>query len=527
KYLVFSLVLLNSVYSMYAQTYRSFEKWMPRPTAPYSLKNTAYCESYNGENTWAVFQIDSMQGSAVKGRQQWLMRMDINGNNLWSTKLVCKNSYVNSIIPCSDDGALLTGQIPNGTYWAGWLCKVDKYGNIQWTYKYAPTTPHNFHFKKTFLYENTFYVLGHKIYSTYSLPVILKLDTLGNIIWSKEYKEYPASHYPGFIGKVKDNVITFSTAVSDNGTAYICDIDTSGKVVWNRLYKVKYPTLDALIPIDVFKLNDNSFLISAGHTYFSAFVIDTSGSVLWNNYIPHQDYNINFQPLIEENNKIYSFASPLQSIFYKDSIKQSFGVVYQNLNIGPYPDTYVYYSNNMFNHKPKNSRNMVSLIASKIYPSSNVWLKKTDTTLSDTYCPKIVKYLKDTVPLLKDSSITISNYGMSLTKTAVPGLTYPLNIQWTFECGKIAPSSIITPSTPVFNLVLYPNPAQEHITLRTELKNYELRLWDSYGRLLYKALNMSQGEYMLPVSHLPQGTYHIECVCNQQHFVQTFVKIQP
>ncbi len=525
---VFSLFILLIVScSVYSQNYSSFEKWMPKPTSPYVLKNTAYCESYHGENTWVVYQIDSVVGSSIKGRQQWVMRMDMNGNNLWSRKLVCNNSYVNSITPTPDDGVILTGHTPNGSYWIGWLCKIDKEGIIQWSHKYNSSASQNFYYKKALFYSNYIYILAHKIYSTYSLPVIVKTDTLGNVIWCKEYQAYTATHYPGFIGCIKEKLITFSTSVSDNGSAYLCDIDTSGKVVWNRMYKLKYSTLDALIPIDVSKITDNTFLVSAGHTYLSAFILDSLGTVLWNNYIPSQQYNVNFLPLIQENNKIYSFAAPLQTIFHRDSVKNATGTVFLNLNIGSYPNSNVYYSNNIFNHKHKNKSNIISVVANPLYTGSNIWLKKIDTTIFfDESCSKIVKYVKDTTLLVKDSAITVSNYTTSLSASSLISMVYPLNLQWTFECGKLAPSSIISQHKPTFNLVLYPNPAQEAITIRTDLKNYDIRVWDSYGKLLHSSYNIQQSDYTLPIEYLPQGTYHIECISNNQHYVQTFVKIQ-
>lgn len=92
------------------------------------------------------------------------MRMDMNGNNLWSRKNICTNQdYVFSIISTPDDGALLTGITSNGGYNASWICKLNKDGEIQWAKKYYDITPYSHSsFSQSIYKDGYYYVYGNR-----------------------------------------------------------------------------------------------------------------------------------------------------------------------------------------------------------------------------------------------------------------------------------------------------------------------------------------------------------------------------
>lgn len=513
-YVVLFILLLN-VISAKAQTYSSFEKWMPKPTAPYSLKNTAYCESYHGGNAWVVYQIDSMQGSTIKGQQQWLMRMDMDGNNLWSKRLVCTNSdYVMSIVSTPDDGALLTGVTNNAGYNAGWLCKVDKEGNIQWAKRYNDVISFtNSIFFQTTYKDGYFYVFGNRKISSTNYLSLSKTDTLGNMIWTRHYKETALNLYidPYFITSIPNRNEIILVGCSSNYASLI-KTDTSGNaILWNKTYTPIHHIIGGSLRIRQIVPFQNKLYISNNvNNKAQIVVLDSLGNIEWKRY--------NTDPYFE-----YFFSIKTNSSLISNSMRGNSLIQGTNdINPKKYQNTYSLFSPDFVSVFSKSN---AGVNISSVYYTSKIWMNKIDTTMTFE-CPTSSLTSRDTT-LMKDTTSAFSIIKPTYNTTSLSILrTEPLNLQWTLECGKLAPSSIISHNSPAFNLVLYPNPAQESITIRTDFKNYELRLWDSYGKLLYTAPNIQQSEYMIPIMHLPQGTYHAECISNNQHYVQTFVKIQ-
>ncbi len=95
-------------------------------------------------------------------------------------------------------------------------------------------------------------------------------------------------------------------------------------------------------------------------------------------------------------------------------------------------------------------------------------------------------------------------------------------------------SSIITQSvstclglTPflVLNSVfsIYPNPVGSVLTVRSEIKNSSVKIYNTLGKLVYKS-DLFESEIKLNVNDLPAGIYFIECGSGNNISVKKFVK---
>ena len=62
------------------------------------------------------------------------------------------------------------------------------------------------------------------------------------------------------------------------------------------------------------------------------------------------------------------------------------------------------------------------------------------------------------------------------------------------------------------NITIYPNPTYDKVTIQSELKNIEIKLYDITGKLI----NSSIEENTLSLEHLESGVYFIKTRVNKE-----------
>jgi hypothetical protein len=204
-----------------------------------------------------------------------IIRVDQSGNLLWA-----HTHYINgilefrSIVPTSDSGFIVCGRIehfaPNQTNIC--LLKIDSVGNVSWSKEYGGTI-----FSEMGIYAAQTNDSGYIIMGTYdvSSTLIIKVDSIGNVIWSyifgnaifeNDYKIYQTSD-GGFVMSG-----FYSNKVS------LIKINDIGTFQWARLYQ---PDGSAICP-GLELTNDGGFIL-AGQTNNKSYVIKTNslGDTLW------------------------------------------------------------------------------------------------------------------------------------------------------------------------------------------------------------------------------------------------------
>ena len=104
-------------------------------------------------------------------------------------------------------------------------------------------------------------------------------------------------------------------------------------------------------------------------------------------------------------------------------------------------------------------------------------------------------------------------YGI-IIKVGTDGCIDILNCPPGLETGNSEPQpeDLLSP-------VIFPNPATDFIQIRQNnaiSTPYALRLYDTYGHLLYSAKELHEETYSMSIQHLPAGTYLLEIRTGQQ-----------
>ncbi|MEP7320035.1 MAG: T9SS type A sorting domain-containing protein, partial [Panacibacter sp.] len=126
--------------------------------------------------------------------------------------------------------------------WAGFIIKSDQYGNIIWSKDYSNSKQSSFRkIRKTD--DNGYIILGFGRDTRYgsSFFQLLKIDSIGNVEWSKSYNNKSStSCIPENIKQLSDgSYVICGTYVQGRMLRYVfvTRVDVNGKIIWDNVYE--------------------------------------------------------------------------------------------------------------------------------------------------------------------------------------------------------------------------------------------------------------------------------------------------
>ncbi len=174
------------------------------------------------------------------GLDSWLMRLDLNGDTLW-TKRISQPLDLCAITETLDGGFLATGttRTQNRDILA-W--KFDLRGDSIWMKVYADTLSTEGNYTVLLRPDSSFVITGYTSANGYDM-LVMHIDSVGNLLWRNTYGG------PGFEGG------TMAAPTSDGGyiltttggspffsNIWVAKIDSAGDTVWTRNYLEVFPT---------------------------------------------------------------------------------------------------------------------------------------------------------------------------------------------------------------------------------------------------------------------------------------------
>ena len=234
-----------------------------------------------------------------------LIKLDFSGNILWYKKL---SIGVFQFIKKTTNGDLIIAGSSSTTLF---ISKIDIYGNLLWSKNYK--IPGIFQFKATFLdldlNENLFIGGDLNYLTTNTHPYLIKLDSLGNKIFVKEYA-HNFSIMEGLCGKVTSTG-DLIFGMEPEGIKFgfgsqlvLSKIDNNGNLIYSLLkeknshsypYKLKLmndnnigvlaPLYDSISKTLFLKLDENENYSCANDSILNFSTIDTTITYVGSSYI--------------------------------------------------------------------------------------------------------------------------------------------------------------------------------------------------------------------------------------------------
>ncbi len=136
-----------------------------------------------------VGSIENSEGMALTDTDVFAVKIDLNGNLLWSHKYGCnRNDDGYGVVEASDGGYVLTGLTNINGGGDVWLLKVDYNGNELWNKTYTKASYDEGH-SIVATSDGGYTIVGN----TYAYPEraydvwLIKVDSLGNILWNQTF----------------------------------------------------------------------------------------------------------------------------------------------------------------------------------------------------------------------------------------------------------------------------------------------------------------------------------------------------
>ena len=190
------------------------------------------------------FVVAASSYSFGNGVQFYILKTDKNGDTLWTKNYGgAQNDYV-ECLTTDNHGRFYFGGFSKsfGGKNKRYLIKLNSEGDTLWT-KYFPATNQENIGNMKFTKDNHLILCGASLTSgSTGLSFIMKLDTMGNVIWEKYNADLLK---PEDIIETKDGgyaMIGYAPGLSPAKTA-LAKTDKNGKLMWSKLYKSQFSTV--------------------------------------------------------------------------------------------------------------------------------------------------------------------------------------------------------------------------------------------------------------------------------------------
>lgn len=168
------------------------------------------------------------------------------------------------------------------------LNKLDRYGNLKWTKYYGDSLNDNGLYMDTTA-DGNLILVGETYSSATDLDILVyKIDTAGNVIWSKKYGTPPVNESGNFIIQTSDGgyaLCGFRSDASGFNDSYIIKINSMGDTLWTKMVG----GIDNDYSHEITEIPGGKYIVTADTKSFGAggydievFALDASnGNIIW------------------------------------------------------------------------------------------------------------------------------------------------------------------------------------------------------------------------------------------------------
>ena len=223
-----------------------------------------------------------------------VIRTDIDGNQVWQTRLAgTKDDFITGITTSDDGGFILVGNTyssPLDTAYSDIIViKIDDGGFVYWSKTFGST---DYDEAQSVIRsgDGGYIVLGSSMsYTSVTKSALaMKIDDAGNQVWTNTSDSFSSNYFYAGDQTGDGNYIavggTFNGAGGTGFDNYISKIDTAGNIIWSK----SHGTNGSEFAYDVKSTSDGGYLVcgvtstnTAGDADMSVTKLDASGDIVW------------------------------------------------------------------------------------------------------------------------------------------------------------------------------------------------------------------------------------------------------
>lgn len=218
----------------------------------------------------------------------WIFKLDQAGNILWSNaiKILSGQNKPASIDKCTDGGFIIAGNCntPTNIGVLSFLLKIDSLGNVVWSKVYGNNIPNTGYYGIQTL-DNGFLLATDAQAGIYTDICVIKTDSVGDTLWTRTFGN-PGYDSPACIRQRSDSsyILVGNTFNANNWDIYLTELDAYGNIIWKMQYGDSLSNTENLIQIT----NDGDYFIvgsdqisSSNYGQVLLMKIDKAGMILW------------------------------------------------------------------------------------------------------------------------------------------------------------------------------------------------------------------------------------------------------
>jgi len=266
-----------------------WDVWLLRLSASFdslwekSYGNTSYLDY--GYSVQPVgdqgFIVAGMCGTKSNLYQGWLLRIDNQGDTLWTNKFGTDTSmnYFRAVRALPDKGFLACGT-KDGVYPMQylWLLRTDSLGQTIWSKTYLGDS-WDAGYNVCLANDGNYVMVGTKT-GLDNKSIVLKINPNGDTLWTRNYQTIPYINRFEAIAPTSDGgyILTGYGSVSDSGGLVVVRINSLGDIIWEKL-------LASICDdgIDIVQDDDGGFVVAGNMKYDYSILIklNSFGDTLW------------------------------------------------------------------------------------------------------------------------------------------------------------------------------------------------------------------------------------------------------
>ena len=455
----------------------------------------------------------------------YILKVDSNGTPQWSRTYAINNETESSniILSTVDHGFIIGGvfrDFPGNINQRIFLTKVDSTGIPQWIKAYG--TMYDDAISSLILTSDGGYLLSANMSynTTVNVFYLMKLDSIGNIEWTKTYD-------PGFVlvGKVFSTtdggyMIGGSTGVGGNLDGCLIKIDTMGGIQWAKKYggidddlTTGFQTIDG-----GFVLLGSTWSFGMGDNDFFLLKTDSIGNLLWSKTYGNSGYDYG-GVACQIGNGFAMIGGGGAALADFNIIKiDSVGNEEWNAYYGG--GTWTRYSRGVA--WAKDGGIILSGTRNSTFNDADIFFVKTDP-IGYTGCAETLWWLTETSPPTFDSVLTLSTSGIIVSSYS------PVLIDSFFQVTEFTTCLGVSDG---FNklqtdlpISIFPNPFTTSVTINFSQKQIDghIRIFDSLGSMVYQK-KIAKIIEVLNLEELPQGIYILNVNSENMCYKQMIIK---
>lgn len=451
----------------------------------------------------------------------WVIKFNTNGNLIWQKNFGgTNNDEANKVIETSDNGLLIVGHTSSAdgdvtNYKGGydlWVIKLDAAGNLEWQRTFggsgnetgtAAIQDGNFYIITGGTASNDVDVSGHHLTSSYDVWTI-KIDLLGNLIWQKCLGGTGTDTAVDLVKTAQNEYVICASTNSNNGdvTNNIHDINNQPET-WivkldslsNIIYEKCYGGTSQENGIGIINDVDGNFVVLASAASVNGDVTNHHGSTIYSDYwvmkINQVDGSIIWQTSLGGSGEDYPAGISLASD-------------------GAY----------LINGRTASTNGDVTSV---LNGGDDYWIVKLASNLNIdwNYCMGTIGY-EWGISIIEDQPGCYIMNGNGWGNTIVGQGGYDF---WTLKMCDVEVG--INKSVKYeSNFTVSPNPMNSQTIIKSTSTNlFFAELYDVMGQKIWNSPYSSNNQISIQRNNLPNGTYLIKIIDQQQATISTQVLI--